>query len=260
MFAPEFADRPTTGGGANVVIDRRAALDLGWANPADAVGEAIYGGVVAGESSASTIIGVVEHVPPRFLGWVSSAFVYQLDSNGISLPIIRISPADVPGALAHIDAVWRSLSPSLPIKREFADERFARVYALFEHVNRVFIVLAGIAIAISALGLFGMAAYVVGRWRRELGIRKTQGADGRRLLGMLLGQFLRPVLVANFIAIPLAFIAARAYLGLFVNPVALTAAPFLGSFAITLLVATLVVAHQVVSAVGIAPAILLRRE
>jgi putative ABC transport system permease protein len=258
-FSREHADA-RSGDGAGIVIDRLAAAQFGWPNPADAIGQTLYESWVR-QAVPKTIIGVVEHAPTRITGaQMSSAFVYRLDENGSSLPIVKIASADVPAALAHIDSVWRSLAPAVPIKREFADERFARAYALFEHVNRAFTAIAAVAIAISALGLLGMAAYVVGRRRREIGIRKTQGADPRRLFGMLLGQFLRPVLAGNLVALPAAFVAARAYLGLFVQPVPLSPSPFVVSAATTLLVATAVVAYQVVRAVRVTPAVLLRQE
>ena len=252
--------KPTDVPTNTLVIDRRAAEQFGWENPADAVGQTLYQFSLP-TPVPKTIVGVVEHVPTRIIGGqFSSAFIYNLDSEGISLPIVRISAANMPAALAHIDAVWKSMAPTTPLEREFADERFARAYALFEHVNRAFTTLAGIAIAISALGLFAMAAYVLERRRREIGIRKTQGATAPVLFRTLIGQFLRPVLFANVIAIPLAFMAARTYLGLFVAPVALTPGPFVTSLAVTLLVATIVVAHQVLRAVRVSPAVLLRYQ
>jgi putative ABC transport system permease protein len=243
-----------------IVIDRRAAEQFGWKHPAEAVGQSLYTFSLPAPVQ-KTIVGVVEHMPTRIVGGqFSSAFIYSLDNDGISLPIIRISAANVTAALAHIDAVWKSMAPTVPLKREFADERFARAYALFGHVIRAFTTLAGIAIAISALGLFAMAAYVLERRRREIGIRKTQGATAPALFCTLIEQFLRPVLFANVIAIPIAFMAARTYLGLFVTPVALTSNPFVSSLLVTLLVATVVVAHQVLRAVRVSPAALLRDE
>ena len=262
LFSRDYADVQTDDGaaGESIVIDRLAAEQFGWPSPADAVGQILYVSSVP-QAVPKTIVGIVEHAPARIIGGqMSSAFVYRLDSDGISLPIVKIASANVPAALAHIDSVWRSLAPAVPIKREFADERFARGYALFEHVNRAFTAVAVIAIAISALGLFGMAAHAVGRRRREIGIRKSQGANPQRLFGMLLGQFLRPVLIGNLVALPAALVAADAYLGLFVKPVALTLSPFLMSATTTLLVATVVVAYQIVSAVRVTPAGLLRQE
>src|SRR5690606_34932681 len=126
-FSRELGDADTSSE-ARIVIDRLAAQQFGWPNPDDAVGATLYqSDLVTHRGNPRTIVGVVEHEPPRVFGWGSRAFVYSPDP-GITYPIIRMSSRDVPAALAYIDATWEALAPDVPIEREFLDERFERAF------------------------------------------------------------------------------------------------------------------------------------
>jgi putative ABC transport system permease protein len=131
---------------------------------------------------------------------------------------------------------------------------------MFGNVSRAFIVLASFAFVIAVMGLLGMVLFITTRRRREVGVRKVLGATSKRIFGLLLWDFLRPVLVANLIAWPLAFIAARTYLNVFMKPVALTPAPFVASLAVTLAIAAAVVLHRALESARVAPAKLTRHE
>jgi putative ABC transport system permease protein len=246
-----------------IVIDRLAAQQFGWRRPEEAVGETLYGAsstMFNGRYSPNEIIGVVEHAPPRVFGWGSRAFIYTLDRNGISFPIIRISRDDIPAALAEIDALWRELAPSYPLKREFADERFDRSYRTFEYLRRSFTVLAALAFVIAVTGLVGMTLFISARRRHEMGVRKVLGAKSARLLRSMLADYLGPVVIANLAAAPLAYLGARTYVNLFIHPVPLTPLPFLSSFAVTLLVSAAVVARQALRSARVLPTAVLRYE
>jgi putative ABC transport system permease protein len=246
-----------------IVIDRVTAEQFGWSRPEDAIGQTLYGAsstLFGGDYSPVDIIGVVEHAPPRLLGWGMRAFIYSLDRSGISFPIIRISSANVPSALAAIDEVWRSLAPSYPLKREFADERFERSYRMFEYASRAFMALAGIAFLIAVTGLVSLTLFVSARRRHEMGVRKVLGASSGQLLRSLAADYLRPVLVANLVAWPLAYLAAQTYVSLFIHPLRLTPVPFLLSCGITLLIAAAVVGRQAFRSARVVPADVLRYE
>ncbi|HEU4620055.1 MAG TPA: ABC transporter permease [Gammaproteobacteria bacterium] len=261
-FSPDRDDAAATSRG-KIVIDRAAAEQFGWRRPEDAVGQTLYGAsstMFGGDYSPVDIIGVVEHAPPRVFGWGIRAFIYHLDRSGISFPIVRISRANVPAALAHIDATWRALAPRYPLKREFADERFERSYRMFEYTSRAFMALAGVAFLIAVTGLVSLTLFVSARRRHEMGVRKVLGASSERLLRSLAAEYLRPVLIANLVAWPAAYAAAETYVSLFVHPLRLSPAPFLASLGITLLIGGAVVVRQALRSARVAPADVLRYE
>ena len=151
------------------------------------------------------------------------------------------------GALQGIDAAWRELAPNVSISRRFLDEAFERQYGLYLRINRLFAVLAAMAFGICVAGLFGMAIFVAGRRRREIGVRKTLGASTSRM-------------IANLVAWPAGYLAARVYLNRFAEPTPLTAWPFVLSVAITLSIACLAVLGQTVRAARTTPAEVLRQD
>ena len=102
--------------------------------------------------------------------------------------------------------------------------------------------------------------YLTNRGRQEIGIRKSLGASSRQILRLLVWDFSKPVLIANILAWPIAFIAVDAYLNMFVDRVPLSLTPFVLSLVITILIAWVAVASQVLLAARVNPAQVLRVE
>jgi putative ABC transport system permease protein len=140
------------------------------------------------------------------------------------------------------------------------DDLFGQTYTLFTNLNRAFLALVFFAFTISIIGLIGMASHIAGKRTHEIGVRKTMGASTSQVLAMLLKDFARPVVIANIIAWPFAYMAARVYLNLFVTRIALTPTPFALSLLITLLVARGAVGAQAWRAARVKPAKVLRYE
>ena len=124
----------------------------------------------------------------------------------------------------------------------------------------MFVALGAFAIAIAAVGLFGMASYMTSRRTREIGLRKTQGATSRQILELLLWDFSKPVLVANLVVWPFAFYAAERYLDNFAQRMTLGPWPFFVALLATLLVACLAVGSRVLRASRLRPTEALREE
>jgi putative ABC transport system permease protein len=241
-----------------VVLDRRAAARLGWTNPADAVGQLLY--ETTPPRQTMEVIGVVESQPLALRDRDAGGFAYGLSTVTTLLTMVRVDKAEMSAALAHIDDVWRRVAPNTAVGRLFLDETFDNAYGAFDTTNRIAIGAASFAIAIAAIGLLGMAGFLAVRRTREIGLRKTQGASSGSIVRLLLWDFSKPVLVANLAIWPLAYVAARAYLGLFVERMTLTPLPFVATLAATLLLAWLVVGAYVGAAARLSPAVALRHE
>ena len=239
----------------NVIVDRALAGELGWPNPGDAVGKVILDRFSADNSAPHElrVIGVVENGYPRLIGPNTDSNLYMLSPTEARVPIIRIARQDIKGAMAHIEAVWDRLAPRAPLKLQFADELFGQAYSNFSDISRILAALAGFALVIALMGLFGMAIHVTSRRRREIGIRKTLGASAPRVVFMLLRDFAKPVVIANLLVWPLAFLAGRIYLNLFVERVPLTPWPFLMSLIAAVVIAWLTVGGQALRAAAVRP-------
>jgi len=242
------------------VLDRKAARGLGWVNPEDAIGKTIYGHN-GDPAVAAQVIGVVDSVPMAIRDRGSEGIVFRLMPKTAGVTIVRVAKDEVKDATAHIDDVFKSLSPvgASPV-RQFLDQTFENAYFMFDLINRVFVALGAFAIAIAAVGLFGMASFMTSRRTREIGLRKTQGATSRQILELLLWEFAKPVLVANLVVWPFAFFAAERYLDTFAQRMTLGPWPFFVALVATLLVAFAAVAGRVLRAARLRPTEALREE
>jgi putative ABC transport system permease protein len=238
------------------VLDRTAARALGWPNPADAVGQIFYRSGLTTE-----IVGVVEPVMMQIRTRDSEGTFFMMDPTISYTWLVRLDKGDVAASLAHIRDTVQTLAPGRPpLGITFLDQSFENAYWTFAVMQRVLGGLAAFAIAIAAVGLFGMASYMTERRTREIGVRKTQGASSGSIACLLISEFSKPVVAANAVAWPFAFIAANAYLGVFTQRTDLTPLPFLLALLTTLALAWLAVGTRVLRAAALNPARALRHE
>jgi putative ABC transport system permease protein len=260
---------PPAPGGAqgpiNVVVDRAFVTALGLGSPQEAVDKLVYRPAPptpgARPPPPLRIIGVVEDRSFSFFKVPddTAGALYGMQTD-LGFTVARVAASDIDGALDGIDAAWRELAPDVAISRRFLEEIFERAYSQYVRVNQLFGVLAVMAFAICIAGLFGMATFVAGRRRQEIGVRKTLGGSTAQMIALLIAGFSMPVLVANLIAWPAGYLAARAYLNQFSQSIELTIWPFVASVAITLAIAWLAVGGQTLRAARTAPAEVLRHE
>jgi putative ABC transport system permease protein len=143
----------------------------------------------------------------------------------------------MPQVLDLIDRTWRRFAPNVAIERGFLDDGFQQLYREDERSGRLFGAIVALAIAIACLGLFGLASFSALRRTREIGIRKTFGARSRDVVRLLLWQFSIPVLLANVIAWPLAWLILRDYLSRFADRITLHPGYFAAAGLAALLIA-----------------------
>src|SRR5262249_51026671 len=147
--------------------------------------------------------------------------IYLNDKPDSNIVSVRLTGQDVPGVLASIDRAWHRMAPAAAIARIFLDEDFESLYKADRQQGAMFGIFVGIAVLISTLGLFGLAAFTVERRTKEIGIRKAFGAHTGDLLALLLWQFSVPVLIANLLAWPLAWYYLQAWLRSFADRISL---------------------------------------
>jgi hypothetical protein len=191
-------------------------------------------------------------------GFNANAFFY--DPTASRAIVVRIAKEDIQAGVREVDAVWNTVAPNVAIQRQFADEALDKSMWMLDMISRVFGSVAIMAIVIAMLGLVGVSIHATHRRVHEIGVRKTLGADARNIFVLLLRDFSKPVLIANVIAWPLAYVLMRAYLSMFTHSDGLSATPFIVSLLITLAVAWVAVSAQVIRAARLNPADVLRYE
>ena len=250
------AERKQTG--PNVVLNRTAVTALGFASPAAALGQTI-----SDDERASTIIGVVDDVRFRSPRDPVDAVAYSYNTVDIISPFaaVRYAGQDAKSVTTAMEAAWRRVVPGVPFQaRSIEDNLFQRYYKADAQRSRLFTIGAVLAILIGCIGLYGLAAFDTARRVKEIGIRKTLGASTAEVLRLLIGQFMRPVLLANLVAWPLAYVAMRRWLGGFDDRIALSPLFFVGATLIAVLIAAATVFGQAWRVARAEPARALRHE
>jgi putative ABC transport system permease protein len=256
--AADFSASPDDAANSiNIVLNARAAQVLGFRSPRDAVGQSLEG-----QSKRFTVIGVVSDMRFSSPREMVAPIVYWSFSGTIDKAeaAVRFAGVDSDALMARLAADWRQIVPTEPFLAKTMVAELEPYYRTDEQISRMLTLAAVLAVMIGCIGLYGLASFNTAQRVKEIGIRKTLGASTADILRLLMGQFLRPVVLANLAAWPLAYIALRAYLVGFDQRVALTPAYFLTASAMTLLIAVVTVAAQALLVARAPPSKALRHE
>ena len=239
------------------VLNERAAREFGW-TPQEAVGKEIEWMMMGGLTGP--VIGVVEDFHFGSLHQAIPPISFHISRFGANFLAARVQPTDLDATLAHLEQAWATHEPDYPFEYYFMDEYFAAQYAAEERLAQTFAYGAGLAILIACLGLFGLAAFAAQRRRKELGVRKVLGASVGGLFGLLTSDFLKLVVLAFVLAVPLAYVGLSQWLQQFPYRTEIGLAPFAWAGLLTLLIAVLTVGYQSLRAALTNPVEVLRTE
>ena len=174
--------------------------------------------------------------------------------------IVRFDSSNPAHFRREAEQVWRRVLPDVPLEASFVEDDLARLYESDEVRGQVFAFASALAVAIACLGLFGLAAFTVEQRRLEIAIRKVFGAASKDIVGLMVWQFSRPVLVANLIAWPVAWWVMRDWLNTFEARIDLGPTPFVLAGALALLIAVGTIAGHAIKVARANPIHALRYE
>ena len=115
-------------------------------------------------------------------------------------------------ALASIETIFKKHNPAVPFEYKFVDQEFQKKFLTEELIGKVTNIFAGLAIFICCLGLVGLVSFTIEKRRMELGVRKVLGASVDQLLLLISKEFLKLVIIAMVISIPLTWWAMSSWL------------------------------------------------
>lgn len=243
--------------GINIVVNRRALSSLRLGSPQEAIGKTVGG------NRPRTIIGVIDDLrfaSPRDPN-APTYYMYQSRPETLDTAMATLRFRGDPQAVtAAVRGVWQRMVPQVPFEAKTADQRLAEFYKADDRATRLFGTGAVLAVLIGCVGLWGLASFNTARRVKEIGIRKTLGASSADIVRLLVGQFLRPVLLANVIAWPIAWVTLRAWLAGFADAVALSPLYFLAASLLATAIAVLTVLGQSLRASRATPAWALRHD
>ncbi len=198
----------------NVVVNHRAVEVMGLGSPADAIGRVLLSRTRVGEDGlatfSQTVVGVIGNANMHSAKILIRPEVYQLDSSYNYL-LIRYS-GNALDALSQVKDVWVSMMGGEPFEYFFVEDALAEEFRSEVSQANIFLGFAILTMFIGCLGLYGLAAFVTERRRKEIGIRKILGARINDILSLLLGRFSYLVLVATVIAWPISYLLMTEWL------------------------------------------------
>lgn len=208
------------------------------------------------------IIGVVEDFHFRSLHHEIEPAALLFEPASFYTMVIKLDPGAAPmqDIIRDIKAIWEELAPGEVFAYTFLENLLQGLYEQEKVQGRLFIYFSGLALSIACLGLMGVVSFSTAQRTKEIGIRKVLGASMRNLIGLLLRDFLKWVLLANLVAWPAAYWIMSKWLEKYAYHVSLSAGVFLIAGSIALIMALATVAYQLFIASRANPVDSLRYE
>jgi putative ABC transport system permease protein len=202
----DFSAQMLTDSGA-VIINQSLAEALQLKKP---VGERIFNW-----RGGWTVIGVVEDFHFESLKERIQPMGLFLGRSTNTL-LLKVQATDMTATLQGVTRVWKQFSPHQPIRYAFLDQQYAAMYADVERTGRIFSSFTLLAIVVACLGLFALSAFMIEQRGKEISIRKVLGASLGHLVGLLTFNFVKLVLIAFTLAVPVAWYLMHEWLKDFV--------------------------------------------
>ncbi len=242
-----------SGDTANIIINETLAKLLKT--------DQVIGSSLTAGNEAYTVVGVVKDFVYNNMYESPSPMVFFSDTSQVRSLTIRIKKsANVNQAVAGIEKVIKKLNPGYPAEYRFVDAEFDKLFKTESLIGKLASVFAILAIFISCLGLFGLAAFTAERRKKEIGIRKVLGASTEKLVTLLSREFIILVGISCLIAFPLVLIAMQAFLENFAYRIQITWPVFAIAGFLAMLIAIFTVSFQAVKTASMNPVRSMRSE
>ncbi len=236
------------------VINERALQALGW-QAEEAVGK-----WMDLNGRRGRVVGVVKDFHFASLHETIGTLAMFLEPREFKHLLVKVGAMDLQNTLAFMRAQWREFAPNSPFEFSFLDREFEALYRSEQRAGSLINAFAVLAIFVACLGLFGLASFTAEQRTKEIGVRKVLGASVANLVGLLSQDFLKLVLFAFIIALPLAWLAMNHWLQNFAYRIALSPWVFALAGCLALIIALLTVSSQAIKAALTNPVEALRYE
>jgi len=232
------------------IINQAAAVKFNWGD--NSLGKKLQLGVEiegvedSGEVQLGEVIGVIRDfnyqplkdlIEPMNLV-VSENPVYRRNLH------VKINSQNRNETIAYIEKVWNEFCPNMSFGYFFLEDRMRENYEPEERLTWIFSIFSLISILIAAMGLFGLSSFMAEQRGKELGIRKVLGAPIVKLVYLLTGEFIRLILLANLIAVPISYWALSIWLNDFPYRISIGIWVFVATLIISLVIGLFTVAWQ----------------
>lgn len=206
------------------------------------------------------IIGIVKDFHVESLHETVKPMFIRFDNIKTSRVMIRMEGGQSSAVLSELKKLYDQYNPGQPFDYQFLDQDFQEQYLAEQRVAVLSRYFAALAVIISCLGLFGLAAFTAERRMKEIGIRKVLGASEWSIIYILSKDFTKPVIISIVAALPLSYLMSRYWLDTFAYRIELQTWYFITAGLLALLISWMTVGMQALKVATVNPIQCLREE
>lgn len=187
----------------NMVVNRAGIDELGL-TPEEAIGAELSMDW-QGRHLTFIVVGVMENYHQTSLKDKIAPTVFFKKSADQALDhiVAKLSTTNITSTLEALKEKWKAINPETPFEFTFLDQRLQKQYAEDVKVSQIITVFTIIAIVISCMGLYGLSTFMAEQRFKEIGVRKVLGADVTQIVTLMSKEFVRLIIIAFAISIPL---------------------------------------------------------
>lgn len=238
----------------NIILNETAVRLYGLKQP-------VTGTRFSSPGEDGSIIGVVKDFHFQSMHEAIGPLVIRQDQYAFgSTFLVKTHPGQIQPALAIAEKTWKKYFPGDPLSFRFLDEEFEQLYAKDKLMMRFSFLFGGLSILLSCMGLLGITVFAVRQRNKEISIRKVLGASSTSISLLLSGKFLKPVIIALLIAVPISYNVAELWLKNYAYRISISWQYFISSAAIIILISLVTIAIQAIRAGLENPVKALRKE
>jgi putative ABC transport system permease protein len=187
----------------SIIINKNAMNLFGFKNPQEAIGQEILWG--DNGTRKWNIIGVVNDYHQEALQKPMEPMVFRPSYSTYSTISIKIQTADKPQLLSSVEAIYKKFFSGNSFEYSFLQDRYNNQYKDDTRFGKVVSIFTVLAIIVACLGLIGLSSYTAIMRTKEIGIRKALGASVPSIVSLLSFDFVRLVIIAAIISLPIAY-------------------------------------------------------
>ena len=238
-----------------IILNEMAVKKFGWTTPETAIGKPFkmgnHKGIVAGVTNNFHFNSLQHTIEPLAISPLDDHF------SRITLKV-DVKKADQ--VIALIEQTWKKHFPSALFDYRFVSQQIEQQYQSEERFSTIFLYFSILSLLIACLGLYGLISYTIFQKTKEIGIRKVLGASANTIAAMLSGDFLKLVLFACVISIPVALFVMNKWLQNFAYRISVSWWMFCIAGLLVLFIALITVSFQAIKAAIANPVKSLRTE
>jgi ABC-type antimicrobial peptide transport system permease subunit len=238
---------------SNVVLNETAIKELNISKP-------YIGQRFTFKGRTGQIVGIVKDFTYKSLHEKTGPLVAFTDPAWFSYFTVRLAPGNVSKAIADVQDVWNKILPAHPLEYNFLDDSFNQFYKDDQQASFLIFWFAIIAVVISSLGLFALAAFATEQRTKEMSIRKVLGATVANITTLLSKDFVRLVCISILIATPVASWAMHQWIQSFAYRINISWWMFASAAILALVIALITTSFQAIKAALANPVKSLRTE